>query len=468
MRLVGAARDGRSANRAAGRAGRQGSAPWGWRTRALCRQGGRARGEAGRRALVMSHTTGRNSVMGTPPATTACCSASRRSRRRATATTRRPAPASAVQTAQPMPADAPVTSATRPRQLAAPAAGGVSARDGAVANGAAYGRSAYGPVRGRLCAAPPAQCRPISRCPRTRPPRAPRARASWRPLQRGRASKKAGWQAVRLMYTCKQAVTWHKNLSVASPAPAAVAHGLGRHSRACLAPLQARRCGRGGALSRCGGRRGHRRRRRLLRAGTRRRGRLGRSRGSAARGRSRRPGRRRRRAGRAAQQRLGLRRRRTSAVGGASGAVGRSSGAAVAAACGRLFVRDQRDGARPRPAAGADLQRRHAALASPWPHSPVPGPRWCRHSAYSACSAMAMPGGLLRCCCLGRALACHDSGRDPTLAAVLYTGLARVPGPGCGTHCDAARAQAVFAVGWMPEHASRAAPLPPKKKKKKI
>ena len=55
--------------------------------------------------------------MGTPPATTACCSASRRSRRRATATTRSPARASAVHVAQPMPADAPVTSATLLRHL---------------------------------------------------------------------------------------------------------------------------------------------------------------------------------------------------------------------------------------------------------------------------------------------------------------------------------------------------------------
>lgn len=67
--------------------------------------------------LVMSQTMGRKSAMGTPCATRACCRASKRSRRLATATTRMPAAANASHTAQPMPDEAPVTSATLPCHL---------------------------------------------------------------------------------------------------------------------------------------------------------------------------------------------------------------------------------------------------------------------------------------------------------------------------------------------------------------
>ena len=70
-----------------------------------------------RLTLVMSHTTGRKSWMGTPLEMSSCCSASSLSRRRATATTLMPAVASTSHTAHPMPADAPVTSAHLPCHL---------------------------------------------------------------------------------------------------------------------------------------------------------------------------------------------------------------------------------------------------------------------------------------------------------------------------------------------------------------
>ena len=72
--------------------------------------------------------------MGTPRETRSCCSDSSRSRLRATATTRIPAAARVSHTAQPMPADAPVTIATWPRHLqAAPQPvrrGGKQGKDG--------------------------------------------------------------------------------------------------------------------------------------------------------------------------------------------------------------------------------------------------------------------------------------------------------------------------------------------------
>jgi hypothetical protein len=67
--------------------------------------------------LVMSQTTGKKSAIGTPKPTRCCCRASRRSRRRATATTLNPARASSRHTAQPIPAEAPVTNATFPLHL---------------------------------------------------------------------------------------------------------------------------------------------------------------------------------------------------------------------------------------------------------------------------------------------------------------------------------------------------------------
>ena len=76
--------------------------------------------------------------MGTPEATKVCCSSSSRPRRRATATTRTPAAASRSQTAHPMPAEAPVTRATLPRQRSrAGSAAGTAAVEAAGAAGAA-------------------------------------------------------------------------------------------------------------------------------------------------------------------------------------------------------------------------------------------------------------------------------------------------------------------------------------------
>mmetsp|Transcript_8987 Transcript_8987/g.26931 ORF Transcript_8987/g.26931 Transcript_8987/m.26931 type:complete len:266 (+) Transcript_8987:616-1413(+) len=87
-------------------------------------------------SLVMSHTMGRKSTMGTPALTRACCSCSSRSRRRATATTRNPASASRSHTAHPIPAEAPVTSATLPRHRSSPGSGRVAAAGPLVGCGA--------------------------------------------------------------------------------------------------------------------------------------------------------------------------------------------------------------------------------------------------------------------------------------------------------------------------------------------